>query len=197
MTKEDRLVALYCYVCSCYDTELSAHCQRFSNHDSPVFTDQEVITIFLFAMLEDEKFTTKQIYDHTQKYWLSWFPDLPGYQQFNKRLNRLAAVFPVFASRILSEASLDGVDLGTSLGDSMPIVLAQKSRSYRAQVAPALCNQGYCASKKRTYCGLWAMGSNYIRWVFGGPVPCPYRNTYCLPLLANTTSARCGSYFLV
>lgn len=154
MTKEDRLVALYFYVCRCYDTELSVHCQRFSNHNVAVFTDQEVITIFLFAMLEDEKFTTKQIHGHIQKYWLSWFPALPGYQQFNKRVNRLASVFPVFSSIVLSQATLEGVDLGTSLGDSMPIVLAQKSRSYQAKVAPELCNQGYCASKKLTYYGV-------------------------------------------
>lgn len=156
---EDRLIALYLYVCRCYDTELSGHCQRFSNHNQPVFTDQEVITIFLFAMLEDEKFTTKQIHSHIQKYWLSrsairWFPHLPGYQQFNKRLNRLAAVFPVLLSNVLSQAALDGVDFGTSLGDSMPIILAQKARSYQAKVAPELCNQGYCASKKLTYYGV-------------------------------------------
>jgi hypothetical protein len=154
VNKEDRLIALYLYVCGCYDTELSVHCQRFSNHHQVIFTDQEVITIFLFAMLEDEKFTIKQIHSHIEKYWLSWFPNLPGYQQFNKRLNRLAPVFPVLSSRVLSEAALEGVDWGTSLGDSMPIVLAQKSRSYQAKVAPELCNQGYCASKKLTYYGV-------------------------------------------
>ena len=105
-------------------------------------------------MLEDEKFTTKQIHSHIQKYWLSWFPHLPGYQQFNKRLNRLAAVFPMLLSNVLSQAALDGVDFGTSLGDSMPIILAQKARSYQAKVAPELCNQGYCASKKLTYYGV-------------------------------------------
>ncbi len=154
MNKEERLVALYLYVCRRYDTELGLHCQRFSNHHNPVFTDQEVITIFLFAMLEDEKFTTKQMHSHIKKYWLSWFPRLPGYQQFNKRLNRLVSVFPVLLSSVLSEVELDGVDLGTSLGDSMPIVLAQRSRSYSAKVAPELCNQGYCASKKLTYYGV-------------------------------------------
>lgn len=154
MNKENRLIALYYYVCRRYDTELGWHCQRFSNHSEPVFTDQEVITIFLFAMLEDEKFTTKQIHRHMRKYWISWFPHLPSYQQFNKRLNRLASVFPVLLSNVLSEAELDGVDLGTSLGDSMPIILAQKARSYQAKVAPELCDQGYCASKKLTYYGV-------------------------------------------
>lgn len=154
MNKEERLVALYLYICRCYDTKLSIHCQRFSNHNAPAFSDQEVITIFLFAMLEDEKLTIKQIHSHIQKYWLSWFPCLPGYQQFNKRLNRLASVFPVLLSEVLSEATLDGVDLGTSLGDSMPIILAQKSRSSQAKVAAELCDQGYCASKKLIYYGV-------------------------------------------
>ena len=43
--------------------------------------------------------------------------------------------------------------MGTSLGDSMPIILAQKSRSYQAKVAAEFCNQGYCASKKLVYYG--------------------------------------------
>ena len=36
----------------------------------------------------------------------------------------------------------------------MPIVLAQKSRSYQAKVAPELCDQGYCASKKLHFHGM-------------------------------------------
>jgi len=151
VNKEDRLIALYR---DFYDTELSVHCQRFSNYDNPVFTDQEVITIYLFAMLEDEKLTIKQMHRHMEKYWLNWFPKLPGYQQFNKRLNRLASVFPVLLTNLLAEVDSDKVDWGISLGDSMPIVLAQKTRSYQAKVASELSNQGYCASKRLTYYGV-------------------------------------------
>lgn len=105
-------------------------------------------------MLEDDKLTIKQIHSHIKKYWLEWFPDLPGYQQFSKRLNRLSCVFPILLIDVLAKADLDEVDLGTSLGDAMPIVLAQRSRSYQAKVAPQLCDQGYCATKKLIYYGV-------------------------------------------
>lgn len=154
MTKEDRLIALYLYVCESYDTELKWACQRFSNHAEPLFTDEEVITIYLFTLLEDAKFKVKQMHEHILKYWSGWFPHLPGYQQFNKRLNRLAGVFPLLVERVLSQASLEGVDLGTSLGDSMPIIVARKSRAYHAKVAPTLCNRGYCASKGLDFYGV-------------------------------------------
>ena len=109
-------------------------------------------------MLEDDKLTIKQIHIHIKKYWLAWFPDLPGYQQFSKRLNRLAPVFPVLLTDVLAKADLAEVDLGTSLGDAMPIVLAQRSRSYQAKIAPELCDQGYCATKKLTYYGVNRVG---------------------------------------
>lgn len=154
MNKENRLIALYLYVCECYTTELKWVCQRYSNNDSPSFTDEEVITIYLFGILEDEKFKVKAIHEHIKKYWQDWFPLVPRYKQYNKRLNRLASVFPVLVARILAQARLEGVDFGTSLGDSMPIIMAQKSRAYQAKVAPELCNRGYCASKKLDYYGV-------------------------------------------
>lgn len=154
MKKEDRLIALYLYICECYTTELSWECQRYSNNSVPAFTDEEVITIYLFGILEDEKFKVLSIHQHIVKYWQDWFPALPAYGQFNKRLNRLAPVFPKLVARIVAEAQLDGVDFGVSLGDSMPIILAQKSRSYHGKVAPELCNKGYCASKKLDFYGV-------------------------------------------
>lgn len=38
--------------------------------------------------------------------------------------------------------------------DSMPIIVAQRGRSYTAKVAADLCNRGFCASKKMSYYGL-------------------------------------------
>ena len=59
MKNTDKLIAIYFYICECYDTELVTHCQRMSNNYAPKFTDQEVITIFLYAMIVEKKRTSK------------------------------------------------------------------------------------------------------------------------------------------
>ena len=42
----------------------------------------------------------------------------------------------------------------TGLVDSFPIVMAQRSRRYRAKVAPEYASCGYCSSKQRHYDGV-------------------------------------------
>ena len=44
-----KLVKIYCYVCEMYEKELKYLCQRFSNNNNPEFTDQEVMTIYLYS----------------------------------------------------------------------------------------------------------------------------------------------------
>ena len=54
-TKAIKLVKIYDYVCEKYEQELKYHCERFTNNNQPVFTDQEIITIYLFALYEEQK----------------------------------------------------------------------------------------------------------------------------------------------
>lgn len=56
---EIRLIALYFYVCERYEEELKYICQRFSNNDEPEFTDQEVLTIYLYAVGEEKRLKVK------------------------------------------------------------------------------------------------------------------------------------------
>jgi len=45
---EIKLVALFCYICECYDTNLRWNCQRFSNNSTPAdFSDEELYTILI------------------------------------------------------------------------------------------------------------------------------------------------------
>jgi len=53
---EIKLIALYYYICECYNTALKWHCQRFSNYSGDEITDEEIITIYLFAIIEEEKY---------------------------------------------------------------------------------------------------------------------------------------------
>lgn len=148
-----KLIALYFYVCEVYDTELRDHCQRFSPNSSPEFTDEELITIYLFAIMEEQKYPIKAIWRYTQKYWLSWFPALPSYQAFNARLNRIASVFPYLLARILEDIPQSpSRHPEISLMDSFPIMLCSHKR--KAKVARELSDKGYCATKNQHYYGL-------------------------------------------
>lgn len=37
------------YICDIYQSSLKFYCQRFSNNATPIFTDQELLTVYLFA----------------------------------------------------------------------------------------------------------------------------------------------------
>jgi hypothetical protein len=62
-----KLIALYYYICECYDTELRWHCERFSNNNSPEFTDEELLTIYIFTMTTEEKVKVKSIHEKASK----------------------------------------------------------------------------------------------------------------------------------
>lgn len=149
---EIKIIALYYYICECYNTELCWYCQRFSNNSTPKFTDEELLTIYLYGVSQEEKFKVKSIWKYAKKYMSSWFPDLPSYQAFTNRLNRLAAVFPPLVQALLNTANQEGVDYDISLLDSLPIMTCSNKRA--GKVAPQLTNKGYCATKKQHYYGV-------------------------------------------
>ena len=162
MKNIEKLIFIYCYICDCYDNCLAPHYQRMSNNSEPDFTDQEIITIFLYCLLVEKRTEIRDIYDFTDNYLRSWFPNLGSYQAFNYRLNKLNGVFPVLID-LLIQYKMENVspelfvyceDLIISVVDSMPIILAKGSRSYSAKVAPQYCNQTYSSSKKTFYYGL-------------------------------------------
>ncbi|MFR3643698.1 MAG: transposase, partial [Phocaeicola coprophilus] len=37
------------YICDVHKSSLRFHCQRFSNNSNPEFTDEEVLTVYLFC----------------------------------------------------------------------------------------------------------------------------------------------------
>jgi hypothetical protein len=47
--KEFKLIVIYMYICDLYDNELKFYCHRYSNNANPAFTDQEIMTIYLFT----------------------------------------------------------------------------------------------------------------------------------------------------
>lgn len=160
MRKDLQLIELYCVICHQYDTRLVADAQRTSNNFLPKFTDEECITIVLWG-LANRKFTCSDVHSFIKDYYADWFPYLPGYKAFNKRICYLSDAIKSLADELLFQ--LDGNPYcPTHLIDSMPIVVAKQSRSSRAKVAPDMCDKGYCDSKKMWYYGpkLHAIGQS-------------------------------------
>src|SRR5215469_8225390 len=91
--KKVKLIAIYMYISELYEKELQYTCQRFSNNSMPEFTDVELMTVYLFAITEEQRFQVKQIHRFANDYLLSWFPQLPSYQAFNYRLNNMSETF--------------------------------------------------------------------------------------------------------
>lgn len=146
MNWETQLISLYVYICKQFTNRLIAHCQRMSNNYQPDFTDEEVLTIYIFGILQ-EKYKVKQIYNYTRNHLNDWFPLLPSYQAFNARLNRLHDIFPALIEQILIDAPFLNVFRSMRLIDSMPVIIANAKRSNSAKVASEFANKGYCASK--------------------------------------------------
>ena len=151
--KELRIICIYLFICKLYESELQYTCQRFSNNSSPKFTDQEVMTIYLFVIMEQEYFKVKQIHRFAKEYLSSWFPDLPSYQEFVNRLNRLGDSFKILSATLFCLFLPGDCDPGTSLTDSMPVVTC-KGKNRKAKVAREVVDKGYCSTKNMYYYGL-------------------------------------------
>lgn len=150
---DNQLIQIYLLVCHFYDNPSSLKYQRRSNF-KPIFSDEEIITIYLFGQLKD-KFKHRQIYDFIQDYWTDWFPDLPSYQAFNRRLNLLTDNFQVLFAYLLQTLHLNQKQLTEDfLIDSMPIMLACGTRSKRARVAPEIAKIGFSAVKQTHFHGV-------------------------------------------
>lgn len=150
---ENKLIQLYLLVCQIYDNQSSLKYQRLSNF-KPAFTDEEIITVYLFGQL-NEKFNHRQIYFFIREYWLSWFPALPSYQAFNRRLNLLTDNFEFLFAYLLQNLHLKQTQLTEDfLIDSLPIMLAAGTRSKRARVALEIARTGFCATKQINFHGV-------------------------------------------
>lgn len=45
----------------------------------------------------------REIYDYTAEHYSEWFPELPSCQGYNRRLNRMSAVFAPLVGEALSK----------------------------------------------------------------------------------------------
>ncbi len=150
--KAVKLIEIYFYICLRYEEDLKYCCERFSNNNQPDLTDQEIMTIYLFTIQEEQRFKLKQIHRFANEYLRSWFPNLGSYAAFNNRLNRLSEAFRHLVAPLISEFQPKDCCLDQSLLDSMPIITCSGRRT--PKVATELVNKGVCSSKGMYYHGL-------------------------------------------
>lgn len=154
MEWEAKLIFIYLTVCEFFLQDPTRKKLRKSPNTALNFTDEEVITIYIFGILHGFR-TNKQIHQFIYVYWKSWFPALPKYSTFNHRLNVVMNEFISFSDRFIERFKAhvkDGENI--VLIDSMPIILAKGSRAHNAKVAQETASFGYCSSKKLYYWGV-------------------------------------------
>lgn len=149
--KDDKLVRIYCFICDQFK-ELEFYCERFSNNNKPEFTDQEIMTIYLYTIHHEGHVKVNQIHRFATEYLKSWFPKIGSYQAFNNRLNKLGGAFARLTEILLEEYQPDDCCLDQSLLDSMPIITCSGKRS--GKVATEITDKGFCSTKGIYYYGL-------------------------------------------
>jgi hypothetical protein len=147
-----KLITIYLYICKLHNEELQYLCQRYTNNDKPEFTDQEIMTLYLFTVQQEQRFSVSQVYAFADQYLRSWFPELPSYKAFNNRLNRLSEAFKAVAAHSFLTFIPAEYDTDVSLLDSMPIITCSGKRN--AKVAAEITDKGYCSTKSMFYYGL-------------------------------------------
>lgn len=150
--KECKLIEIFFYVSEKYESDLKFLCERFSNNNQPTFSDVEIMTVYLYVMHHEHQFRIKHIHRFASEYLKSWFPNLPSYQAFNNRLNRLHNAFGKLIEIILVENKPESCCLDQSLLDSMPIITCSGKR--KGKVAKEIVDKGYNSTKGFYYYGL-------------------------------------------
>ena len=133
MDWQERLITLYLWVCKQYEDALQWVCERQSFHVRLRISDEEVITVYLFGLIQQRRMV-RQIHSYAKDHLSAWFPSLPSYTGFVQRINGLTPALSL-ALEHLAEL-LPNWEHHTGLLDSMPIILAQGSRRFQAKVAP-------------------------------------------------------------
>jgi len=161
---DELLIWLYLLIDQAYRDELFLSCQRFSNNATPIFRDVELLTTFLFGQVEGFR-TQDKIYQHIRHHYSTWFPKLPTYEGWNKRLRAALDAFSDLIAYIAAYIHGCGFRFkGYDIVDSLPIKLARGSRSSWACVTSEIANKGYCDCQSEWYYGVKLHLQAAARW---------------------------------
>jgi hypothetical protein len=110
------------------------------------------MTVYLYTMHQEQRLKCKQIHHFADEYLRSWFPKLPSYLAFNKRINRLSEAFTHMVNPMHTEFMTKDNSSEIRLLDSMPIITCCGKRV--RIVASELTNKTYCSIKGMYYYGV-------------------------------------------
>jgi hypothetical protein len=151
------LVRIYLFVLGQYRGRLAATAGRQSKNSEPDPADEEVLTIYLSGLFRKWE-TISEIHGYAEDHFSDWFPDSPTQESYNRRPDRLNAVFSPLVERVLEE--IGGRETRQNMlriVDSMPTCVAKGSRASQAKVASERTpDVGYCSSKDTFYHGAGA-----------------------------------------
>lgn len=151
-TKALKLVQIYSTIRKKFEKDLKYTCERFSNNDKQDLTDEEIMTIYIFVVNEEQRFTVKQVHRFANDYLRSWFPKLGSYAAFSNRLNRLSEAFKDLATDLITAYYPEDCISDQNLLDSMPIITCSGKRN--GKVAKDITDKGYCSTKSMYYYGV-------------------------------------------
>ena len=96
---DDLLIWLYVFIDNLFQQEeLSLYTNRMSNNRYLFFTDIELFTCAVFAELMGHH-NKKDGYKYIRRHYLSWFPKLPTYEVYNRKLNKFYEAFAYIFKR--------------------------------------------------------------------------------------------------
>jgi len=55
-----KLIKIYFFICNIYELELKYSCLRFSNNKEPDFSDEEIMTIYVYSMNNAHNYLLRQ-----------------------------------------------------------------------------------------------------------------------------------------
>jgi len=79
-----------------YNQELKYLSLRYTNNDEPKFTDQEIMTLYLYVVQQEQRFSVQQIYDFTDlainanSFMLTPVKAVKGQHELTKQRNKAA-----------------------------------------------------------------------------------------------------------
>ena len=147
------LIWLYIFIDKLYNqTELPLYSLRLSNNSVPFFTDTELFTCAIFTELLKCR-SKKDGYLYIRRHYLSWFPNLPTYEVYNRKLNKyqeaICYIFKIFRNlfAVVSDQKIAQID-------TAPITVCKAQHSSCAKAAKPFVSKGFCPSKKMYYVGV-------------------------------------------
>jgi len=149
--RDSILIWLYVEISELFQqTELALYTTRFSNNDTPLFTDAELFTCSVFAEVVGHK-TKKDGYKYIKHHYYDWFPTLPCYEIYSRKLNKyseaLRYIYKAFAHKY------GKVNGRYAVIDTEPIEVCQPQHAQYSMAAQPFVSKGYCAAKKKYYIG--------------------------------------------